>query len=85
MAVGDRRGSWSFCCCSREENLGEGTLKASDLVDCLWSENLVLRFQKRITLQSSPFGVGVRIDEVIITVTMFRRQQEIQEAVLHRD
>lgn len=66
MAVEDQGGGWSFCSCSTEGNLREGNLKTSDLVDFLWSKNLVLRFQKRITLQSSPFGV------VIIGVALMR-------------
>ena len=66
---------------------GEGNLKASDLVGSLYSENLVLRFQKRITLPSPPFGmviIGVALMRFIITALVFWRQWGIQETVDHR-
>lgn len=51
MGGGDPRGSWSFCCCFTEEDLGEGNLKASDLGDGPRSENLRFQFLRNVQLE----------------------------------
>lgn len=82
MAAGDQRLAGPFVAVPQRRTSGRKILKASALVDDLWSENLGLRFPKRVTLPSPQSGAvnDRRGDDGARTALAFGGRQGMQDA-----